>query len=298
MKQIFTSILLLFSLISFAQIDTSTQWTWMNGDKTVNGFGVYGTQGTAAPTNKPGARGFSISWRDAPGNMWLFGGNGFNGLLNDLWKYNPITNLWTWVSGDNTGNSVSVYGTQGTASPTNKPGGRYGSISWTDSSSGNLWLFGGTVNAAGGTIAYLNDLWKYDPLTNLWTWVSGDSTVNSTGVYGTQGTAASTNKPSARYYAASWRDTSGNFWLFGGNGFAERGSGSLNDLWKYNPKVNQWTWVNGDNTNGNFGMYGTQGTPASTNKPGGRDRSVSWTDASGRLWLFGGKAGLKLVLAF
>jgi len=34
----------------------------------------------------------------------------------------------------------------------------------------------------------------------------------------------------------NWTDASGNFWLFGGNGFDSAGTqGYLNDLWKYEP---------------------------------------------------------------
>ena len=29
-------------------------------------------------------------------------------LFNDLWKYNPLTNQWTWVNGDNYENVTSV----------------------------------------------------------------------------------------------------------------------------------------------------------------------------------------------
>ena len=36
--------------------------------------------------------------------------------------------------------------------------------------------------------------------------------------------------------------------------------------------------------------YGTQGTPAAGNTPGGRDGGVGWTDNSGNFWLFGGIA--------
>ena len=36
------------------------------------------------------------------------------------------------------------------------------------------------------------------------------------------------------------------------------------------------------------GVYGTKGTPEAGNVPGGRNCSVSWTDGSGNLWLFGG----------
>ncbi len=36
------------------------------------------------------------------------------------------------------------------------------------------------------------------------------------------------------------------------------------------------------------GMYGTLGTPAPGNTPGGRASPVTWTDQEGALWLFGG----------
>jgi hypothetical protein len=54
-----------------------------------------------------------------------------------------------------------------------------------------------------------------------WTWVSGSGTVptgaiGQTGVYGTQGVAATTNVPGGRVRASSWTDSSGDLWLFGG----------------------------------------------------------------------------------
>ena len=36
------------------------------------------------------------------------------------------------------------------------------------------------------------------------------------------------------------------------------------------------------------GVYGTKGVPAAANVPGARDESISWTDSTGNLWLFGG----------
>src|SRR4051812_16503091 len=96
-------ICLLFSLISSIPLCAQTnQWTWVSGDKTVNSNGIYGTQGVAGPANMPGARISSISWTDASGVLWLFGGNGLGqsgaGVLNDLWKFNA-SGLWTWVGG-------------------------------------------------------------------------------------------------------------------------------------------------------------------------------------------------------
>ena len=53
-------------------------WTWMSGNNTVNALGVYGTQGVASVTNTPGSRSYAVTWIDATGNFWLFGGRGYN----------------------------------------------------------------------------------------------------------------------------------------------------------------------------------------------------------------------------
>jgi N-acetylneuraminic acid mutarotase len=127
-----------------------------------------------------------------------------------------------------------VYGTQGTQSAGNVPGARNVATSWTDAA-GNLWLFGGS-GPSNETAAYFNDLWKFNPSAQTWTWVSGSDSINAFGVYGTQGTASAGNVPGARYFAASWADHSGNFWLFGGTGYSSTGQySSLNDLWKFAP---------------------------------------------------------------
>lgn len=276
---------------AFSQSSTSTFLTWMKGDNTINQVGMYGTQGVAAAANKPGARDFSATWKDNTGNLWLFGGYGYDdnslGYLNDLWKYNPSTNQWSWIKGDHTIGQPAVYGTQAVATSLNKPGAIYASISWTDNN-GNLWLFGGFGNTD-NDFGFLNDLWKYNPATNQWTWIKGDKTVDEPGVYGAQGTANNNNKPGARYGSRTWTDASGNLWLFGGYGLDNNGdAGMLNDLWKYNTTSNQWTWIKGDDVIDRPGVYGVQGVASATNKPGGRYVSVSWKDNSGNFWLFGG----------
>jgi len=73
-------------------------WTWMAGSDLANAPGTYGTQGTPAPSNTPGARYFSTSTTDASGNFCLFGGlgqdaNGMNGTLSDLWEYSAASGL-------------------------------------------------------------------------------------------------------------------------------------------------------------------------------------------------------------
>jgi Secretion system C-terminal sorting domain/Galactose oxidase, central domain len=281
---------LLYATFSSAQIDPNTPWTWMKGDNTIDQSGVYGTQGIAAISNKPGARNSSTTWIDASGNLWLFGGSGFGtgtlGYLSDLWKYNQTSNQWTWMKGDNATGQYSVYGTKGVANSANKPGAAYASVSWTDAS-GNLWLFGG-FGYTDNDFGFLNTLWKYNPTTNQWTWIKGDNTIDQVGIYGIQGTANVANNPGARYGSRTWTDASGNLWLYGGYGYNGIASGILNDIWKYNPTTNQWTWVKGDNAIEQVGVYGTKGVASATNKPGARYVSTSWNDASGNLWLFGG----------
>jgi len=69
------------------------EWTWVNGANVANQIGTYGTLGTAAPGNIPGARYGGVGWTDPAGDFWLFGGYGYdatgNIFLNDLWKYEP-----------------------------------------------------------------------------------------------------------------------------------------------------------------------------------------------------------------
>ena len=271
------------------------EWIWEGGLTGTDAAGIYGTEGLGADNNAPGARGAAATWTDSSGDLWMFGGYGYDflgtsvGLLNDLWKYVPSTAQWTWVAGSQFANSVSVYGTEGTAAALNSPGARAGAFSWIDQS-GALWLFGGEAfDSASNNFVALNDLWKFQPSTGLWTWVGGSSTLNSSGVYGTAGVAATTNVPGGRYSGASWIDSAGNLWLFGGVGLDGTGAvNNLNDLWKYTPNSGQWTWVGGSNTGGAAGAYGTLGTASIGNVPGARENPTYWVDQSGKLWLFGG----------
>ena len=263
-------------------------WSWVGGANVANQSGVYGTRGTPSSSNIAGARQGAVSWTDSGGNLWLFGGGGYDsagtfGFLNDLWRFDGSN--WTWVNGANTVNQAGVYGTQGSASSSNVPGARETALTWTDSS-GNLWLFGGYgFDASGFSVGHLNDLWKFDG--SNWTWVSGADTVQQTGVYGTQGIADPSNVPGSRDGAVGWKDSNGNIWLFGGDGLDSAGTfGELNDLWKFDGS--QWAWINGSNLVNQPGLYGTQGMAEPGNAPGARWFPVSWTDGSGHFWLLGG----------
>jgi N-acetylneuraminic acid mutarotase len=291
----------------------TNEWTWVNGSKFVNQAGTY------SGTEIPGARWGAVYWTDQSKNFWVFGGYGYDsngnvGFLNDLWEFNGTS--WTFVSGGTTANQNGMYGTQGTGSTANIPGGRQEAVGWTDAS-GNLWLFGGEGEDVSGTAnGILNDLWEYVIATNKWTYVAGSKTANQTGVYGQQPSVgpANTNEaagtygltltagayPGSRWGSTAWTDLQGNLWLFGGWGLdatGTNGNGFLNDLWAYtpNPTAGQpgtWVWVKGSNTGNANGTYGSLTRPYATYEiftPGGRRGATSWVDGLGQLWLFGGQ---------
>jgi len=239
-------------------IPSTNQWIWIAGSSTVPDNsggsgqpGVYGTLGTPAAGNLPGARECAVSQSGSNNLPWLFGGQGYDsqgnwGSLNDLWYFNPSTKQWTWRSGSSTVGSnygqSGVYGTLGKPAAANVPGGRNCVMGWTGSGS-QIWLFGGNGYDLQGYTGFLNDLWEFNPSAHEWTWMGGGSTLPSNsgfaglpGVYGTLGTPAAGNTPGSRYFAQNWTDSSGNLWLFGGWGFDALGHyGYLNDLWKYQP---------------------------------------------------------------
>lgn len=270
----------------------SNKWTWMKGDNEPDQLPVYGIVNTSAAGNKPGGIYSGISWVDGSGKFWLFGGYGQGGdgvgLLNTLWSYDPASNQWTWVMGDQQINRTGKYGTNGVAHAQNLPGARYCSVSWTDNN-GDLWLFGGygygTNPDENGP---LNDIWKFSIASLEWTWIKGDSLIAAKGIYGTKRVSAPANNPGSRYISSSWKDASGNIWLFGGQGFDENAMGVLNDLWKYEAGTNQWTWISGDNAIDQPGHYGTRGISSPAVQPGARYIASSWADGTGDFWLFGG----------
>ena len=262
---------------------SNNQWTWIGGSDLAYQAGTYSTKGAASASNWPGARGDSLTWVDAEGTFWLFGGFGFDstgtrGYLNDLWKYSG--GEWTWVGGSQLVNQSGSYGTQGIPSASNVPGGRYYSSAWLGKD-GSFWLYGGAGFDSTGQVGYMSDLWKYSG--GEWTWVAGPNVWGQNAVYGMQGAAGAGNTPGDRHGEATWTDSSGNLWLFGG--LNPNTGAFLNDVWRFSN--GQWTWEAGSSGE-QQGVYGMQGVPAAGNTPGGRFSPVAWQDVSGNVWIFGG----------
>jgi hypothetical protein len=71
------------------------------------------------------------------------------GNLNDLWKYDFGTNMWTWISGSSATYQPAVYGEIGVPDPNNVPGSRYSGCLW-EADNGALWTFGGYGKSPNG----------------------------------------------------------------------------------------------------------------------------------------------------
>jgi len=262
-------------------------WTWISGDTLPNATGVYGTQGIPSVNNHPPALYEYTEWKDKQGNFWVYGGY-IPAPYCDLWKYNPNTNEWTWVKGTGIPNQPPVYGIQGVPDPANTPGQRsWCCASWVDTT-GRLWLYAGHISASTNV---MNDLWCYDIATNEWTWVNGSTGFNISAVHGILGIPGAANHPGSRCETAStWTDSLNNLWLFGGNGYDDGGLfGLMNDVMMYNISTNEWTWIKGQNIANQAGIYGSKGVSGSSNTPGSRMTHTKWKDQQNNFWIMGGQ---------
>src|SRR6185295_2530984 len=187
----------------------TNEWTWMKGSSVVNYLGSYGTLGVPDINNNPPSRQeTSCGWIDSHNNLWMFGGWTAGGQTNDLWRYEISSNTWTWIKGSSSFNHFGTYGTMGISSPSNVPGSRAAYSRWIDKQD-NLWLYGGNGYSASGN-GYLSDLWKFDVITNEWTWIQGSNQPFQVGVYGSKCDYLSTHYPSDKMEGRScWVDDCG-----------------------------------------------------------------------------------------
>lgn len=196
--------------------DISTnQWAWWSGSNVGNVTGNYGTKGVPAATNVPGGRFVYMNWYDSQNDkFYLFGGaNGiFSPPFSDMWEYDITADMWTWVSGTSTPGS-GQYGTQCVGDANNYPPGRFENKQEFVDECGNFYgMAGGTF-----TSGAFNDLWRYEPSTLKWTWMSGIQGGNTQYNYGVQGVPSSSNFPPSTMGSPGWKDKEGNFWVYNGH---------------------------------------------------------------------------------
>ena len=141
------------------------------------------------------------------------------------------------------------------------PGSRVAALGWRDKE-GNFWLFGGIGSVFWESDDFSEidqyDLWEFNPSTNQWAWMSGNSTsicgesssenwCGESGIYGTQGAPAIANIPPSRSNATTWTDAKVNLWLFGGvqslTTNIDGSTGPCNDMWVFESAANEWAWM-------------------------------------------------------
>ncbi|MFM2225976.1 MAG: hypothetical protein RJA07_2178 [Bacteroidota bacterium] len=257
----------------------SNQWTWMNGSGAANGVGNYGTQGIASSSNQPpGLQETKSSYVDLNNNLWMFGGGSVLGVENTLWKYDIGNNQWTWMSGSSISGSAGNYGTLNVPSVSNQPPARWSYTKWVDQS-GDFYIFSGD-----GTT---NDTWRYNPTTNMWTWIGGDQYVGDTGKV--TGYCNNSDYPKAMIENRTVQTFGcGNFfWEFGGcNNLVDT---IFNSLWFYDATHNKWSLTSGaQGGTVTIGNYGTMGVANSNNIIPGKIGPSMWLDNSANVWIFGG----------
>jgi len=274
---------LIFLLFIFSKKINSQpigQWTWMNGSNQLDFAGNFAVRGSPSPLSKPPSIYEGVEWTDNDGNFWIYGGESSTAFLNDMWKYDVNTNMWTWVSGSGgISDQRPFYGIKGVASSLNTPGERLESMSWKDSH-GNFWLFGGVGYYDIGGGSDYNDLWMYNITTNLWTWMKGDSLDRyrnvGDAVYGSQGIENASSKPGfMEEIDITWVDDDDNLWMVDWKGC----------LWRYRVQTNNWTWMKGDTTGKT--IYGPKGIPSPSTTPGLSFFAYTrWKDSKGFFWYY------------
>ena len=202
---------------------SSGEWTWMGGSNLVDVAGVYGTKGTAAPANIPGAR---YQCRHMDGHVRKFLAfrrrqSEVNGTtvdsFNDLWEFSTVSKEWTWMNGSNASTRMALMAcrAQRLRATLQGRGAIYSVGRIRPEISGFLEGLATIRLATTAQVQVdLNDLWEYSVSTNEWTWKNGPNVGNGNGTFGTLGQLAPGNIPASREGGASWADASGNLWLF------------------------------------------------------------------------------------
>jgi hypothetical protein len=255
-------------------------WAWMFGPHTAGTYGDYGfleLPPPAAPapnTNTPGGRDFAVTWSTPSSDLkWMFGGWGLP-VTGANPPYLPyfMGDLWVFLPGAGSGGEAGIW------VPADLP-------TTTTLTPAGLILVAANINP-------LENPGSFSVLNNSTSTYTDKASGNVITNYYPGG-------PGARWGSVSWTDTTGSFYLFGGQGHAAPGySGLLNDMWKFVPSqydgsgpnysgsdtyLGTWTNLSGYATANVAGLY--TGTPF----PGSRWGAAYCTDASGTLWMFGGQ---------
>lgn len=212
----------------------------------------------------PGSRAETASWRDIYGNVWTFGGFGYDGkttrtprVLNDLWLWNATTKVWTVVRQE--------HGDKGKVRL--MPQARHGAAAC--GVTGIMFILFGGMELQGNT---LYDTWIYNIKSSRWLPLYIHSSRQRVKV----------THPPRRSHAATWC-TKDSLVVFGGQ---DGISGHLlNDMWMLS--LRKLTWVQTLDTS----IF--HGAPVDHLFPVPRSGATTWAGSDESLYLFGGNKNPK-----
>jgi hypothetical protein len=191
-------------------------WTFVNGSVNANSPSNFGEPRIPNPNAYPGARTYTMCWKDNNGHFWLYGGYNGAGYLGDTWRFDGSN--WAFWGGSVDVNTDPVYGEPKTFSFDYHPGGRDESGVAVTTSGSATYLVGGYVSGYGG---YSADIWKFES-DKGWSFWKGTIGYQNP-VPGTIKVPSETNKFGSKYKMMPVVDEYDNLWIFGGYGHLTSG---------------------------------------------------------------------------
>ena len=268
----------------------NNSWTLLY--KPSNNMQNIGVVGVEDNNNKPGDLIAYTSWF-YNNNLYFFGGSSTTSTCTEcvqkkIWKFSLVTNKWTCIKNPNS--IDAIYGSQNSSNIDNTPP----SLIYMSNAvvlNNEAYLFGG-YELGGNTSTELNrehhnSLWKYNILTNQWTWLKGKQLTKHPGFYGKKGVERSENLPSSRLNSFLWIDGN-NVKMLGGSVYNTNSYSQ--EFWNYNISTNNFTWIDGitsmyqhNNQNSQY-YFENLNTPSVYNFVG--PSKLKWGEKGEKLWFF------------
>lgn len=251
-----------------------------------------GNIGVEDINNKPGVLIDYTSWF-YNNNLYIFGGTTESStciecVQKKIWKFNLATNLWACIKNPNT--IDAIYGTQNISDIDNTPPSLE-NMSNAIVLNNEVYFFGGYEKGEGTdewNKGLHNSLWRYNLITNEWTWLKGKQLTNHPGFFGKKGVERIENMPASRLNSFLWND--GNIIkLFGGSVYNSFMNYSQ-DFWDYKIETNNFIWKDGlssayqHTSHSPHYYYEDLNTPSVYNLaiPG----KLKWGEKGEKLWFF------------
>jgi hypothetical protein len=294
-----TVILCFLALMSFSSCDSAVYTyannTWMSGVNFTNPTPAYGTKNVASANNiQPPKSYCCMVYR--LNNLYVFAGISATGYMNDVWRYDMVTKLWTWIKGSATAYPSKSVGALTVLAASNTPGGHYLHTCEYSSVDDSMYVFGGRAYLT-TTYGAMNTMWRFDFATSNWALMKGSYVDSPTSSYGTFRVESAQNMLISRMgHAATVNTVGGFFYVHGGRD--EAIIYAFNDMWQYNFATTLWSWVSGLNGTSSSGVYGTKGVANSLNLPPSRcDHGFRWHSGRQVMVIFGGNGNLIIIVS-